>query len=183
MNESKNWYAVYTRPRWEKKVAAILTRHKIENYCPLNKVQRQWSDRKKFILEPLFTSYVFVRVSESEHALLKETDGVINMVYWLGKPAVIRDVEINMIKNFLIEYTNVKLEKRPIYINDKVRIIDGPLTQLEGQVIGLKTRTIKIMLPSLGYMMQAEIETGNVKVIESGISQHYDLQSDRYAFK
>jgi transcription antitermination factor NusG len=184
MNESKNWYAVYTRPRWEKKVAGILTRNNIENYCPLNKVRRQWSDRKKFVLEPLFTSYVFVKVSEFEHSRLKETDGVINMVYWLGKPAVIREVEIDMIKNFLSECINVKLEKRPIYINDKVRVIGGPLTELEGQVIGLKTRTVKIMLPSLGYMMLAEVETGNVKIIEpGGVSQQYEIQTERYAYK
>ena len=183
MLETKNWYAVYTRPRWEKKVAGALTRTHIENYCPLNRVKRQWSDRKKYVLEPLFTSYVFVRVTEAEHALLKKTDGVVNMVYWLGKPAVIRDVEIDMIKGFLNECTDVKLEKRPIYLNDKVRVVGGPLSELEGQVIGLKTRTIKIMLPSLGYMMKAEVETGNVKVLESGMSYQYDIQPERYAFK
>jgi hypothetical protein len=49
-----NWFAVYTKPRWEKKVAKILTTKGIENYCPLNKVQRQWSDRKKTILDHFF---------------------------------------------------------------------------------------------------------------------------------
>jgi transcription antitermination factor NusG len=183
MIESKNWYAVYTRPRWEKKLAGILTRSKIENYCPLNKVNRQWSDRKKTTLEPLFISCVFVRVSEAEHTLLKETEGVVNMIYWLGKPVVIRDVEIDMIKNFLSECTNVKLEKRPIFSNDRIGIISGPFTELEGHATGLQTRIIKIILPSLGYIMQAEVETGNVKVIESGISQHYETQAERYAFK
>jgi transcription antitermination factor NusG len=185
MIESKNWYAVYTRPRWEKKLAGILTRSKIENYCPLNSVNRQWSDRKKITLEPLFASCLFVRVSEAEQALLKETEGVVNMIYWLGKPVVIPDVEIEMIKNFLSECTNVRLEKRPIFINDRVPVIAGSLTEteLEGDAIGLKTRTIKIMLPSLGYIMQAEVETGNVKVIESGISQQYEMKADRYAFK
>lgn len=183
MSESKNWYAVYTRPRWEKKLAGILTRNKIENYCPLNRVNRQWSDRKKATLEPLFASCVFVRVSETEHTLVKETEGVVSMIYWLGKPVVIDDIEIDMIKNFLNECTNVKLEKRPIFINDRVRVIAGPLTELEGHALGLKTRTIKIILPSLGYIMQAEVETGSVKVIESGVSQHYEIQADRYAFK
>jgi transcription antitermination factor NusG len=184
MTENKNWYAVYTKPRWEKKVAALLTREEIENYCPLNKVQRQWSDRKKIVLEPLFTSYVFVRVSESEHAQLKKTDGVINMVYWLGKPAVIRDNEISMIKSFLDEYTNVKLEKTPININDRVRIVAGPLMDMEGQVMVLKNRSVKIILPSLGYMMHAEVETDNVKVIEAGVLRNYELsKNSQYAVK
>src|SRR4029077_16112 len=98
---NKKWFAVYTRPRWEKKVAEILTRKKVENYCPLNKVLRQWSDRKKIVHEPLFTSYVFVRVSESEIMSLKRINGVTNLVYWLGKPAIIRDSEIETIKMFL----------------------------------------------------------------------------------
>ena len=183
MSESKNWYAVYARPRWEKKAAAILSRRKIENYCPLNKVQRQWSDRRKVVLEPLFTSYVFVRVTESEHSLLKQIDGIISMVYWLGKPAVIRDIEISTIKNFLNEYANVRLEKRPINISDWVRVVGGPLMELEGNVIGLKTRTIKVLLPSLGYMMQAEVEKENVKIIVPGISRHYESFTDSYAIK
>ena len=66
MNNTKNWYAVYTRPRAEKKVADALTKKKIENFSPINKVIRQWSDRKKIVYEPLFTSYVFIKVSELE---------------------------------------------------------------------------------------------------------------------
>ena len=55
MSTEKKWYAVYTRPKWEKKVAELLSRKRIENYCPLNKSIKQWSDRKKTIFEPLFT--------------------------------------------------------------------------------------------------------------------------------
>jgi transcription antitermination factor NusG len=184
MTDNKNWYAVYTKPRWEKKVAALLTRENVENYCPLNRVQRQWSDRKKIVLEPLFTSYVFVRVSELEHTQLKKTDGIINMVYWLGKPAVIRDSEISMIKSFLDEYSNVKLEKTPININDRVRIVSGPLMDMEGQVLVLKNKSVKIILPSLGYMMYAEVESDNVKLIEAGVLRNYELsKSSQYAVK
>jgi len=92
----KSWYAVHTRPRWEKKVAGQLAKKRLEYYCPLNKVQRQWSDRKKIILEPLFTSYVFVRLSETEHLPVLQTDGVLSFVYWLKKPAVIQDAHTNV---------------------------------------------------------------------------------------
>ncbi|MEY4660481.1 MAG: hypothetical protein RLZZ42_433, partial [Bacteroidota bacterium] len=61
----KKWFAVYTRSRCEKKVAQMLTKRGIVNYCPLNKKLRQWSDRKKYIFEPLFPSYVFVYIEES----------------------------------------------------------------------------------------------------------------------
>jgi transcription antitermination factor NusG len=183
MNENKKWYAVYTRPRWEKKVAEILTRRKIENYCPINKVVKQWSDRKKVIYEPLFTSYVFVRVPEFDITSLKQTQGVINLVYWLGKPAVIRDFEIEEIKKFLCEYINIKLEKAPININDKIRILGGPLMELEGEVLSVGNNTVKVALPSLGYMMFAEVETANVKVISHVIPAEINMNYPLYAAK
>ena len=183
MIENKNWYAVYTRPRWEKKIASLLTRSNIENYCPLNKIVRQWSDRKKLVQEPLFTSYVFVRAAQNQLTLLKQTTGIINMVYWLGKPAVIRDQEIEIIKRFLNDYSNVKLEKTPININDNVQIISGPLIQLEGKVTALKSRTVKVLLPSLGYMMHAEIETNNLIVISQEKKEEFEYSNTIYAAK
>src|SRR5665213_2110975 len=105
--DSKKWYAVYTKPRCEKKVADLLVKKNIENYCPLNRVQKQWSDRKKIILEPLFTSYVFVNINSSERLSVQQTYGVLNFVFWLNKPAVIRNEEIDIIKRFLNEHTNV----------------------------------------------------------------------------
>jgi len=64
MTDAKKWYAVYTRPRWEKKVSELVTKKKLTTYCPLNRVVKQWSDRKKVIFEPLFTSYVFVNAQK-----------------------------------------------------------------------------------------------------------------------
>src|ERR1700760_2619180 len=113
-----NWYAVYTKPRWEKKVADTLARHSFESYCPLNKVLRQWHDRKKFVHEPLFPSYVFIKTEEKRHAELSRISGVINLVYWLRKPAVIKEEEIDMIRKFTGQYTNVTLEKTVVNIND-----------------------------------------------------------------
>ena len=181
MNENKKWFAVYTRPRCEKKVAEILTRKKIENYCPINKVFRQWSDRKKVVYEPLFTSYVFVRISEREITSLKQTNGIINLVYWLGKPAVIHDSEIEVIKRFLNEHINIKLEKTPININDRIQILAGALMDMVGRVASIKSKTVKVALPSLGYMMFAEIETANVKVIQYTIPTEIDMKYPLYA--
>jgi len=168
----KKWYAVYTRVRWEKKVSELLSKNEIENYCPLNKVVRQWADRKKTVLDPLFTSYVFVRTTESKHIDLKRTDGVINMVYWLGKPAVIRDNEIDIIRRMLDDYLHITLEKTPVNINDLVRVISGPFMDCQGQVIAVKTKTVKVVLPSLGFIMSAEVETANVMRLQETFTNH-----------
>ncbi|MBL7738950.1 MAG: UpxY family transcription antiterminator [Chitinophagaceae bacterium] len=162
---TKQWYALYTRSRWEKKVAELLDKKKIEVYCPLNKVERKWADRKKVILEPLFSSYVFVHVCEKEHLSIRQTDGVINFVHWLNKPAVIRNDEIDTIKKFLNEYDHVSVEKATVNLNDRVRIVNGPLMMWEGNVVEIRTNTVKIMLPSLGQTLVAEIRKENLETV------------------
>jgi len=166
MEPVKSWYAVYTHAKWEKKVASFLTRKNIENYCPLNRVVRQWSDRKKIVDEPLFTCYVFVRISNKEHVSVLQTEGVINYVSWQGKPAVIRDIEIELIKKFLLDHCNVRLEKIKVQVNDTVQVKCGLLMEQEGRVIEVLGKTIRVSLPSLGYMMLANIPKSYVEVVK-----------------
>lgn len=156
------WYAVYTKPCWEKKVAGLLAMYGIEHYCPLQRIQRRWSDRKKIIMEPLFKSYVFVHVREKEQGAVRQVNGVLNFVHYLGKPAVIRDEEIDTIKQFLNEYRNIRLERIEFNVNDHVRIVSGPLMMMEGDVVEVKHKTVKVLLPSLGFAMTAEIEKENL---------------------
>jgi len=165
MDNELKWYAVHTRQRWEKKVAQLIDKKGVEQYCPLNKICRQWSDRKKVVLEPLFTSYVFIRTTEKMHNEIRQISGVINFVYWLSKPAVIRNEEIDCIKEFLNSHDNVQLEKTAVSVNDIVRVINGALIDYEGSILSVSNKTVKIALPSLGYMMIAEVEKINVKVI------------------
>lgn len=155
MNNNLHWYSLYTKPRWEKKVADLLGEKKIENYCPLQKTERTWSDRKKIILEPLFKSYVLVRLAPKAHIPVLQTDGVIGFVTFQGKPAVIRDEEIETVKQFLKDYEHVQVENIDVSVNDEVTIVTGPLMQQKGQVMEVKHRMVKVMLPSLGFALVA----------------------------
>jgi len=163
----KKWYAIYTHAKWEKKVATLLTRKDIENYCPLNKVARQWSDRKKIVFEPLFTSYVFVRITDKEYLSVLQTDGVLNYVSWQGKPAVIRDAEIDLVRNFLLEHNSVRLEKLEVDVDDTVRIKCGLFMEQEGKVMEVLGKSLRVFLPSLGYAMLAEIPKSHVEVVST----------------
>ena len=156
-DSKKQWFVLYTRSGCEKRVTELLEKKHFEAYFPLTKIQRHWTDRKKVTLLPLFNSYVFVNASEEEHVRIRQTDGVINFLHWLNKPAVIRQDEVDTIKKFLVEYDIVKLEKTSINLNDRVRIINGPLMMWEGNVVEIRTTTVKIILPSLGYALVAEI--------------------------
>jgi len=155
---NNKWYAIYTRPRWEKKVNSILTQKGIESYCPLNKVRRKWSDRIKTIDEPLFKSYVFVKVSDDQRTSVRMTNGVVNFVYWNGKPAIIKEKEIQTIKRFLDEFENIQVVKIDFEPEERVRVIAGPMMDQEGKVIEIKNKTVKVCIDSLGYMLVAYID-------------------------
>jgi len=156
------WFAVYTRPRWEKKVVKLLNEKNIENYCPLNKVLKQWSDRKKVVLEPIFKSYIFVRVAEEDKWDLKKINGVLNFVYWLGKPARIRDEEISVVKKFLNEFSDVTIEQ-DLQVNAKVRIKQGALMNYQGLLLEISGNRVKIKIESMGLQLSAHFDKKNIE--------------------
>jgi transcription antitermination factor NusG len=161
-----HWFAVYTKPRWEKKVATILEEKGIENYCPLNKVVKQWSDRKKVIMEPIFKSYVFVRVPEAEKWELRSITGIINFVYWLGKPARIKDEDIFTIRKFLHEFSEVLVEEAPrLRVNNKVRVKQGLLMNYQGILIELYGSRAKVRIESMGLQLSAVFDKKNLEQI------------------
>jgi transcription antitermination factor NusG len=163
----KRWYAVYTKPRWEKKVNQLLQEAGVECYCPLNKVYRKWSDRMKIVEEPLFKSYVFVRVSEGEMTNVRMITGVVNFVYWLSRPAVIKDREIETIRKFLNEYTDVEVHPVNVQVNSKVRIQRGLFMDREGVVKKVFSRKVQVVIDSIGYALTAYIDRTNISPVES----------------
>ena len=130
----------------------------VESYCPLNKIRRKWSDRIKIVEEPLFKSYVFVKVNDEDRSDVRMTPGVINFVYWEGKPAVIKEKEINAIKRFLDEYENVDVQLLDVKVSQRVKVTAGPLMDQEGQVLEIKHKIAKVAIDSLGYVLVASLE-------------------------
>ena len=164
---TRKWLAVYTRPRWEKKVNLLLLEKGVERYCPLNKVRRKWSDRMKIVEEPLFKSYVFVKVNDDDRTEVRMTPGVINFVYWQGKPAVIKEKEISAIRRFLDEYENVEVHLLDVKVNQRVKITTGPLMDQEGQVLEVQHKTAKIAIDSLGYVLVASVERTKLAAVKA----------------
>jgi transcription antitermination factor NusG len=139
-------------------VNQLLTEKGLESYCPLNKVRRKWSDRVKIVEEPLFKSYVFVKVNDDDRATVRMTNGAINFVYWDGKPALIKEKEIIAIKRFLNEYENVEAIPADLKINQRVRITNGTLMDQEGKVLDIRHKTARVAIDSLGYILVAYID-------------------------
>lgn len=169
MNEkNKKWFALYTKPRWEKKVDALLQRKSLESWCPLQKVERQWSDRKKIIEDTLFKSYVFVHIVEEERLQVLQTDGVLNFVHYLGKPAVIKDEEINLIKSYLKEKDAV-ISTQPwesLEPDIRVKVKHGIFMDNTGTVLRASRKKVYVRLESLGQVMVVEFPADYLSPIQ-----------------
>lgn len=162
--EKKLWYAVYTKPRWEKKVYKLLSDKGIEAYCPLNRVRRKWSDRVKWIEEPLFKSYVFVRVPDEARTDVRMIEGVVNFVYWLGRPAVVKDKEIETIRKFLNTYDEVEAVPLELQADMRVTIRQGALMDKEARIIKTLNNKVQVVIESIGYSLVAVIDKTNVAI-------------------
>jgi transcription antitermination factor NusG len=159
MSAVEQWFAIYTKPRWEKKVNTALQRKGIESWCPLQKVERQWSDRKKIIEDPLFKSYVFVRIELNTNKLdVLMTDGVLNFVHYLGKPAIIKEEEVENIKKYLaVEQAKIEIRALEGFKEqEKVRISHGVFMDNEGTVIRGGRKKVYVEIQSLGQVMIVE---------------------------
>jgi len=153
------WMAIYTRPRAEKKVAKRLTSNDIENYVPLKKVRRQWSDRIKWVEVPIIPSYVFVRCMESDWDQILKTDGVVCFVCNEGKPAKIRDNEMKRMWKFLADIDRMTRSVAVFKPGVEVRIEAGPLRGKTGKVLHTKDTRVCISIESLRLQLRAEIES------------------------
>lgn len=161
---TKQWHAIYTKPRWEKKIADKLEVSGIVSYCPLNKVQRRWSDRVKIVHEPLFKSYVFVYVDAEQMKEVRMVPGVVNFVYWNGLPAVIRMSEIETIKKFLNDYKFVRAEC-VLIPRQRIKINNGILMNNEGVVVRMDKNKVQLFLDSLGFKLTADLHTNEINPV------------------
>jgi transcription antitermination factor NusG len=166
-SENRNWYVLYTKPRWERRILGRLEDIGLEGYCPLNRVERKWSDRRKIIFEPLFRNYVFVRLNPEEFIKPLEISGVFRYVCRLKKPAPVRDSEIEAIRRFLSEHRSVKLEKINVGVNDTIEILYGPFMEKKGTVTQVNENYVKVMIRSLGYSLVATVSRSGIRKIEN----------------
>lgn len=156
---------MYTRPRWEKKIASLLDNRGIENYLPLNKVLKQWSDRKKMVQEPLFKGYLFIRIAEKEKWDVKLVDGILNYVHWLGKPAVLKESDIDNIKKFLQEFDNVQVVDRYLQKGDEVIVQQGIMMNYKGIVLEVLHNKAIVNIDSMGVKLIATFDINKLQSI------------------
>jgi transcription antitermination factor NusG len=144
-------------------VASLLQEKGIVHYCPLNRVMKQWSDRKKQVLEPLFKGYVFVQVAEPNKWEVKKVEGIINYVHWLGKPAIVKESEINTIRKFLQEFSDVEVTDRELHVNTAVTVKQGILMNYRGIIVEVLGSRVKVQIDSMGVQLSAFFDKSNLE--------------------
>ncbi|TDE42543.1 UpxY family transcription antiterminator [Flavobacterium rhamnosiphilum] len=149
-----NWYVVYTKPKWEKKVAEQLKNRGIACYCPLITQVRQWSDRKKKVEVPLFNSYVFVQLADSERNAVFQSVGVVRYLFWLGKPAIVRDEEISVIKKWLDLSDGTDISVGSVQVGDAIQLDSGPFSNQKAIVQEVTNTHYVLVLESLGCVLK-----------------------------
>ena len=154
----KNWYIIYTRPSAEKKVSSLLNRKNIENYFPVNTKTKLHSKKTKIQKEPLFHSYLFANISEAELSLITSLRNVINFVYWKQHPVKVANEDIMLLKEFTKNYTDIKVQKIEVNINNLAKIIDASRRSFYGNMLTIKNSIAKVDFPAIGFSIFAEME-------------------------
>jgi hypothetical protein len=114
------WFVIYTKSRNEKKVEKLLIEKGIEAFCPTLIKKKKWSDRIKVVEEPLFRSYCFVNIEDNKRELVYSVPGFSRFLYWLKRPAIIKDSEIETIKQILSNYEHEQISLNNIQKDDKL---------------------------------------------------------------
>ena len=146
------WYVIYTKPRNEKKVADRLQKIGITTYCPMITMVKQWSDRKKKVQIPLLNSYVFVCLEDKEREKVFQISGVVRYLFWLGKPAIVRDEEITALQEGLKD-SIASFEVKGIKVGDLLPIPSGPFQGKEGIIKQINKNSLQLILTELGVLI------------------------------
>ena len=152
------WYPVYTNPRSEKKAAELLYKNGIEIYLPLQRQLKQWSDRKKWVEEPMIKSYLFVRITVKQQMQVLTTKGICRFIYFSGKVASMPDRQITQLQLLLATETELELTDQVFKPGEKVKVKAGPLMGLTGELIDHRSQKKMIVrLDHIGQVIMVQI--------------------------
>ena len=148
--QNSKWHVLYTKPRHEFKALERLAQKGFEVYCPMKTILKQWSDRKKKVSEPLLPSYIFIKITDKKRSIPLADPSVINYIFWLGKPAIVRESEIDTLKGIISKDKVQEFEIRQLNIGDKIDINKGQIKSKNAIIKSISNNYIKADLIELG---------------------------------
>ncbi len=168
MLKERKWYALYTKSRNEKKVYQNLIEKNIETYLPVEKKLKQWSDRKKWVEEPMIRSYIFVKIFLYELQDVLQTPGVVTIIRFGGSPEAIPENQINTIKKILSNDIDYEISSEKFEIGQKVEVASGKLKGIKGELINnLNKYKVLIRIESINQNLLVQINPTNLLKLEN----------------
>ena len=149
-HQNSKWHVLYTKPRHEIKALERLAQNGFEVYCPMKTTLKQWSDRKKKVSEPLLPSYIFIKTTEKNRPQPLKDPSVLNYIFWLGKPAIVRDSEIDTLKGIVSRDKVQEFEVRKLKIGREIVINKGLIKSKNAVVKTVSNNYVTVELKELG---------------------------------
>ncbi|MCW7496350.1 UpxY family transcription antiterminator [Leptospira levettii] len=160
-SEESAWYIVYTKPRAEKKLSELLNKYKIENYLPIRKERKKWTDRFKWIQVPILPSYIFVRIVfwRDKNKVL-QLPGSVQFVFHNGQPAIVEQNDLDVLEQGLKDYAeSLKMNRELLFQKGKmVKVIDGSFAGKTMEILKVKNKTLVVLrIPGVETVFSYEI--------------------------
>lgn len=165
MDESNSytWYALYTKSRAEKRALEQLESLNIEAYLPLRKSLKQWSDRKKWVEEPIIGSYIFVRICPKDYRQVFEANSIVAYVSYKGKACKIPDSDIEAMRLCIENNLDFGVENATIEKGQLITVTSGPLKGIKGEVVNIKgTRKLSLRISNIGYTLIIDLAEASI---------------------
>ena len=151
-----NWYVLHTKPRSEKKVEEQLLSFGINAYCPTRSEFKLWTDRKKKIYKPVLPSMVLVYIEDKDINRVFESPLVVRYMFWMGKRAVVRQSEIEILKKYLDGgYNSISSNSSSVNVGDDFKL--PSFNNEKGIVKRISNNNIWIYLKSIGYSVKLKL--------------------------
>ncbi|OIP02652.1 MAG: hypothetical protein AUJ98_00620 [Bacteroidetes bacterium CG2_30_33_31] len=136
--ETRKWHVLYVRSRHEKVVNEELKESGFITYLPMVKVLKQWSQRKKWIEEAVFKSYIFIKSKRSELYDALRNPNAISYIKFAGEPAIVSEKTLELIQQMIESKTSFEVESGQIAIGKKITLKVGIFKGQEGKVVQLR---------------------------------------------
>jgi len=155
--DGRAWLVIYTKPRWEKKLADQLTAKGFTVYCPTQRVKRRWSDRTKWIDQPLFSSHIFILIEPERRDAVYFTPGFVRFLFWNKRPAQVRETEIDTLKRWLNDFDHEAISIQPLAVGSQVTVKSGPLQGRDGIVLEQRGTKLELYLEDLQVKVSVDL--------------------------
>src|ERR1039458_737854 len=177
---ARHWHALYTRHQHEKSVAQALSNKDHEVFLPLVRAAHRWQDRTKQLWLPLFPCYVFIRGGFDRRVQILSTPGMISVVAWAGRPAIIPPLQIDTVRQ-MIESTLQVAPYPFLQCGDRVTVVAGPLRGIEGILVRKRNMfRLVVSMEMLGRSAAVEVDISCIEA-SSPSPAPVAIQSHRFS--